>query len=156
MKCLAIQINKRNKALSQFKSYNFNSLVKFNGMYLGTNPGGLFRLGNRASTDAGSTIQWSFIPAQTDFGTDNEKHIVHMYFGLNTSSDFTVTATPDNEAEREYTIAIPGAGQQRVRATLRSDHIGRYWKFEFSGTSDFDMDSIETLISNLHHGFTKG
>ena len=156
MKCLTIQINKRNKALSQFKNYNFNSLVKFNGVYLGTNPGGLFRLGNQADTDAGSTINWAFKPVITDFGTDNEKHIVHVYFGLNTASDFSMGATPDNGNVYEYTIPVTNAGRQRVRVTCRSDKIGRYWEFEFSGTADFDMNTIEMLIANLHHGFTKG
>lgn len=150
MKCLTIQINKRNKALSQFKNYTFNSLVKFGPHYLGSSPSGLFKLGG--SSDAGTAIAWAFTPAETDFGKDCTKHIRYMYYGVNTASDIALSAIPDNGDAVEYTIAVPDGGLQRAKISLRSDHLGRYWKFEFSGTTDFDMEDIQILMVNLHDG----
>lgn len=153
MKCLTLCMNKRNRAASQFKNYNFAGLMKFKGRNLACNKEGLFLLGGDKDVDA--LISARFRPVETDFGMNNNKALRFMYFGLDTVDEMLVEVTPDDSDDPvEYPIVPVKEGQQRVRVPIQRTQTGRYWGVEVSNQNgkNFSFDSIQVFVKPLSYG----
>lgn len=139
--------------LSQYKNYTFNSLVRFNGTFLGANNHGLFEL--KGSKDNTALIVSEFSPVMTDFGIINTKGLYYVYLGVDTQEDLSLTVKADNKPVKTYIIKARQSGQQTIRAKLGRSLYGRYWSFTISNPlgNTFAIDSIDVLprIRNLHY-----
>lgn len=153
MKCLTLCMNRRNRAVSQFKNYNFAGLMKFKGNNLACNKEGLFLLGG--NKDVTTSISARFRPVETDFGMNNVKALRFMYYGLDTADEMLMELTPDDSDDPvEYALVPSKEGQQRIRVPIRRTQTGRYWKCDVSnqGGKDFSIDSIQVFVKPLSYG----
>lgn len=150
MKCITFDLTLDGGRSSQFKSFNFNSMAKFNGTYLGANNQGLFELvGN---TDNNTIIVAEFAPVMTDFGVHNSKRLYVMYLGLETDDDLQVQISVDEALVKTYTLIAKKTGQQRIRKRIGWDAKGRYWSFVISNPkgNHFAVDAIDILAQARH------
>ena len=153
MKCLTICMNRKNRAASQFKNYNFAGLMRFKGRNLACNKEGLYLLGG--DKDMTAAISAQFKPLETDFGMNNVKALRFLYFGLDTADEMLVEVTPDDSDDpQEYAIVPSKEGQQRVRIPIKRTQTGRYFGIEVSnqGGKDFSVDSIQAFVKPLSYG----
>jgi hypothetical protein len=135
---------------SQYKNYNFNSMVKFNGTYLGANNHGLFQLtGNFDNTDI---ITAEFAPVLTDFGIHNSKRLYAIYFGVETADNLYVAIYADEVLVKSYTLYATKTTSHRIRQRIGHDAKGRYWSFIISNPKGnfFAVDSIDVLPQVRH------
>jgi len=134
------------KATTQFTKYDFNSMVKFGGEYLGATSEGLFKLGG--ALDAGEPINAYFAPVTTDMGISQPKRLRSLFVGCEATGPFAVGVAADQGAERLYQVSVSaGSGQQGCKVPIGRDGEGRYWEFIFYNLngSDLSVDSIEVL-----------
>lgn len=138
------------KAVTEL-SYNFNSMAVINGIPIGANSKGLFRL-NAGLKDAGTDFTSTFTLTTTDFGIENHKRMRFVYIGIDTSAPFIISVKADGQAWRDYKI-IPGkTGMQTIRKSIGRNGKGRYWTFKISSTSGFRVDSIKVAYYVLPKG----
>ncbi len=145
---------KAGSATTQFMNFEFNSMVKFAGKYIGASDNGLFTLGG--DLDDESLIAASFELPNSDFGINNHKRLRHIYFGVETYGDLEIICTVDDKDHRTYKIQpVKGrTGQQRIRIPVGRDIKGRYWSFRINNPMgcDFSVDSVEILPVVLPYG----
>jgi hypothetical protein len=150
MKCITFDLTLDGVRTSQFKNYNFNSMVKFGGTYLGANNHGIFEL--VGSKDNTSIITAEFAPVTTDFGISSSKRLYAMYLGLETDDDLLVQIYADEVLVKTYTLTAKKTGQQRIRKRIGWDAKGRYWSFIISNPkgNHFAIDAIDILPQTRH------
>jgi len=141
-----------NKATAQFTNYGFQSFAVIDGVPLGANSTGLFRL-NTGEQDNGQEYSRSFTPATTDFGISNFKKARKAFLGFSADEEFTLTTTTDDQVSKTRTVDLKKTGLQRRVVALGRKQSGRYWKVKVSSTSAFRFDSIDLLMNIRSAGF---
>ena len=150
---LAIAINMKKLALSQYANFDFNSMCVFNGVALGANSDGIYSLFD-ADDDDGTDIDAFFELVTTDFGAPETKKVRFIYVNLETSGNLKIKLQVDEGTESTFMIPAKKIGQLQHRAYRvdgRNDLRGVYWRarIENTGGCDFSVDSIEALLMIL-------
>lgn len=145
MNCIAFAINIKGKQISQFKNFTFNSMVKFNGAYLGANNLGLFSL--TGNTDNTEKILAELELVMTNMGIKNPKRLRYVYIGFESDEDLLLKLTVNESTVKTLTILANKSGQQRTRVPVGRDVYGCYWSFHISNPRGgrFAIDSIDVL-----------
>lgn len=142
--CLQLEIS----ALSQYANYNFNSMCKFNGAYLGANESGIFTLDSGGLDDT-TDIEAFFELITSDWGMEHQKRIRSLYVGYETNGNLMLTVKDDDGNQREYLLEPNHVDNQQHSSKLPGDRNGkgRYWMFRVDNVngSDFSVDSIKVL-----------
>lgn len=137
-------LNLKNRALTQYQGYNFNSLATLQGITIGASQDGIFVLGGL--NDNGAPIECSFETATTDYSTPALKSISDVYVTLSSAHHADATApirmkvTTDNglvqtcypteatyQGNTETPLSGAGEGIYRTRMRLSRGVVGRYW-----------------------------
>ena len=134
------------KALTKLSNCDFNSMAVINGVPLGANSSGLFKL-NDGELESSAAFTRTFILATTDFGIDNQKRVRFVYIGIDTEYEFTLSVKADDQTWRDYTVTPPKTGLQRIRISIGRSGQGRYWTFKISSTNAFVIDKIEAILN---------
>lgn len=142
------RINLNNIAPTQYTNFNFQSMIRFNGVLLGAGPGGLRKI-CCGQDDAGVDIDAYFIPATSNFGS-GKKRIRHVYTDMECDGSMQISLTGDGKTTiGPYPIeAKLDEGPQRRRTKMGRGLQWGYGKFKVEnvdGTS-FSIDNIMLLI----------
>jgi len=147
------------KALSTYDLPAFNSLVNFNGVYLGATSAGIFALTGTA--DGAAAIDAVLRTGKTDFGTRNLKRIERIWVGYTCDGemDLTVITTDDAGDELRTTYRLPatgGTGLHGNSVKIGQGLVSLHWQFEAANVDgcNFSLDTIEPkpLILQRRHG----
>lgn len=142
---LGLCMELRGYRVSQYANYNFNSMCKFNGVYLGANESGIFVL-DSGDRDDTTQIEAFFELATSDFGVANQKRWRSMYIGYKTEGDLILTVTDDQDNERVYDLnpIFADLSSHGQKVAVGRDGKGRYWMLRIDnvGGVDFSVDRI--------------
>lgn len=145
---LGLCLNIDGNQLSQYANYNFNSMCKFNGVYLGAGDSGIFKLDD-GNLDGTGEIEAFFELVTTDIGIANQKRIRTVYLGYETDGDLTLTLKDDDGNERRFSVEANHLGNKEhtAKISIGRDGKGRFWMFRIDNVngSDFSVDSIEAV-----------
>ena len=145
---LGLCLNLKGGQLSQWANYNFNSMTKIGGQYIGANELGLFQL-NTGNDDAGNAIEAFFELVTSDWGIPGQKRIRSWYVGYEADGDLLLTVKDDDGNERMWTLEpIHSDNQQHgVKGWGARDGKGRYWMIRIDNVNgaDFSIDNIMVL-----------
>ncbi|HBF44014.1 MAG TPA: hypothetical protein DDW42_10395 [Desulfobacteraceae bacterium] len=135
-------------AMSQYANWNFNSMTKFNGQYLGANENGLFVLSD-GDLDGVSEIPAFFELLTSDWGIENQKRVRSMYVGYETNGRLKFAVKDDDGNETEYILEANHLDNAQHGAKLPGSRKskGRYWmvKVDNMNGADFSVDNIRIL-----------
>jgi hypothetical protein len=145
---LSLCLNLKGSQLSQWQNYDFNSMAKIGGQYVGAGENGLMLL-ERGDFDNGAPIEAFFELATSDWGIPEQKRIRALYFGYESDGNLMVTVRDDDGNERSFTL-LPNHSanlQHGAKITGARDGKGRYWMVRVDNVngSDFSVDSIQVL-----------
>ncbi|MEE4113546.1 MAG: hypothetical protein V2I40_12080 [Desulfobacteraceae bacterium] len=145
---LSLCLNLKGGQLSQWQNYDFNSMAKIGGQYVGAGESGLFTL-DSGDFDSGMPIEAFFELATSDWGIPNQKRIRTLYFGYESDGNLMVTVRDDDGNERFFTLAPNHSAnlQHSAKVPGARDGKGRYWMIRVDNVngSDFSVDSIHVL-----------
>lgn len=134
--------------VSQYEGYNFNSMCKFEDVYLGAGDNGIMVL-DSGHSDNTSKIEAFFELVTSDFGSEHQKRIRSVYIGGETNGELQLTLKDDDENERHFVISPNHSGNQQhtMKVSAGRNGKGRYWMFRIDNVngSDFSVDSITIL-----------
>ena len=135
-------------AMSQYANWNFNSMTKFNGQYLGANENGLFVLSD-GDLDGVSEIPAFFELLTSDWGIENQKRVRSMYVGYETNGRLKFAVKDDDGNETEYILEANHFDNAQHGAKLPGSRKskGRYWMIRVDNMNgaDFSVDNIRIL-----------
>lgn len=143
MSFLALAMNLKNLAPTQYMEFDFNSLCEFNGQVLGANEDGIFLL-ESGDLDVAATID-AYVEWVTDFGISSRKHVRRLTIAGETQGDLLVTVQADGGDIGEYSITGASELQQGIwHVYLPVDCRGRYFTVRISNVSgsQFSTDEV--------------
>lgn len=143
--CLAL----RRVAAGQYSNYNFNSMCNFDGLLLGCNEDGLFKLddGDLDITDA---IEAFFRLGPSELGIVEEKAVRHLLVNARLTGPLKMSVNPDGKGDIS-TDVIPKSEDLRLiglRVPVGKDSKGRSLdlKVENVQGSDFTINRVDALL----------
>ena len=141
----ALVMNLKNKALTTYDSYGYNSFAEFNGVTLAASPSGLFALSG--ATDNGAIISASIRLGKLDFDIQQLKTVDIIYAGYTSTDDLLLTVKADDGTEYNYTLEAREAGRHSSRVKLGKGIRGRYLQFGVDNVNgaDFRLDTLEMV-----------
>lgn len=153
MEYLGLITNLANIAITQYQSFNFNSMCKFGDVYLGANGDGIHTLGG--GTDNGTNISAFFELALSDWGISEFKYIRRIFVGYETNGNLLLTIKSDEDDVWTATLEYHRFGYDRQTGNKidgRRDKEGRYWNIRIDNVDgcEFAIDMIEVLAILLN------
>jgi hypothetical protein len=138
----ALAFNLKNKAVTNYENFNFNSLALFNGFFLGANEDGIFILSG--PDDAGTPISGSFTLPRINMGNTIPADV---WLSMRNSKPLTVHIE-QNEGDNPFTYSIDADPQDSIhleRVKLGRGFDKRLMQLTFANTDGGTMD-IEGLM----------
>lgn len=93
-------MNVESDAVTQYMNYTFAGMCEFQGVPLGVNSEGLFRLD--ADLDGSAPIVWDFTLLTTNYGSPNMKRFRNLLIGLAADDDIVVKVNDET-----YNVRMP-------------------------------------------------
>lgn len=143
MSALVLVLNLKNLAVSQYAEFDFNSMCKFNGVYLGANETGIYQL-ETGDDDEGVPIDVYF-EVETSLGIPTNKHVRRVDISGECDGDLLLTTSFDDGAQYQDTVTFDAAGTYKtIRKTMRRTCRGKYLRFRLDNVdgSNFNIDNI--------------
>lgn len=152
-----IAVNLKNKAVTQYHDFDFDSITESSIGHVATSDTGL-KLINSGYSDNGNYIEAFGKLFQDDFGKPNKKRVRYMTMGLEGSNDVLVEVVMDEDEHKreDYIIAV----KSRTRAGLcrksgRRRQSGRYIEFTLKNIKGgyFALNAFKatTIDRNINH-----
>ena len=143
-----IVMNTRNRAVTEYSNYAFNTFCCFNGIYLGASKDGVFELAG--DDDNGVDIDAHIKTATADVGKDQPKKLRDAWI-LARKGLMTFKVIADENNEFTYNADVENSNIHEERVKIGRGIKGRGFSFILANVagSDFDIDSISVLTDNI-------
>lgn len=146
---LGLRLNVKNKALTQYRGYAFDSMAEMNGLPVGVNDSGVFSLFT-GNDDNGTDIDARADLPRTDFGVSRSKRIRAFYMGCRLGGELKIKAVDDEHQETLYSVRPGKIGKQHVVKVSGGRNFNKGYYYTISimnvGGSDFEIDFLELLL----------
>jgi hypothetical protein len=143
-------INIKNKALTEYSNYNFNSMCMFNGVSLGANTLGIYKLDG--TNDNGEPINWNIRTGYIDLEMKSKKRMKQVWFSYKTNGTLMLTVIlPDGE-QYEYDIEGYSDDEAGTRTKVGKGIKTKYAKLDIRsiGGSTVALDAIRLHYDTLN------
>ena len=99
----SLVVNIRNKALTLYQNYNFNSLCRFNGKNLGASNSGIFDL-ESSTMDGTDFVEWNVRTGFLDLHQKSKKKLKQVWFSYSSDGDLLLTVMQMDGVTYEYPL----------------------------------------------------
>lgn len=147
-----VRTNLTNNASTQYTNYPFTSMTLFNGVILGAGTSGLFKI-DCGMYDDTANIDASFKTGDSVLGYHGNKRLGHIYLGVETAGEITVTPVFDGVDMPVVTFTPPlPLVRQNIMAKVGRGEKGVYMAFEVANVdgAQFSLDAMHTTTTNLN------
>jgi len=138
-------LNMRNKALTEYDGWSFNSFADLNGVVLAASSTGLYTLGEQ-NLDGAARIIALVKDGRLDYDSSMLKRMPRIYTGLKQEGDIKFTLTTTEGGRRSY--MLPRNGEvtdiQSRRVPVGKGPKSRYWQWEVTN-EDGEKFSLESV-----------
>lgn len=130
---LVIVFNTKNFAQTEYdNTYNYNSLINFNGNLVGLKKTGIYEL--TGDTDSGTAIDWYFKTGKIDLEENQLKKARYVWLSYRPSGSLVLTVD-DGENEYDYDVEMIKEIDNAVRIKLGKGIRNRYIQLELRNAS---------------------
>lgn len=138
-------LNLRNKSLTEYANFNFNSFCTFNGNKLAAGTSGIMIL--NGSDDAGHSIDIAVDMGNDDFGSPQLKRIHEVYFAGVGSGSHLIEVSSDGDASTGYEFDLDVDTPKTTKIHTGKGRIGRFWNLVVRNISGSDMTLRQLLVN---------
>jgi len=142
---LTICMNVKNKALTQYSNYIFNSFCNFNGKNIGAKDTGLYDLSG--SLDGTDNIEWNFRTGLLDLEIGKVVKLLQLWFGYKAAADLKLKVIYSDGQEYEYDIESYSDTEHGSRVKVGKGIKTRYLALDVSGEEPAEFDVIKLHLS---------
>ena len=146
---LNMVMNTKNKALSLFQNYDFNSLCAFGGKHFGATDTGIFDL-DSDTKDNGAMIEWNWKTGYLDLEQIQKKKLVEAWLSYKTDGDIKFTVMQPNGEEYEYILQGIDPTETGLRLKFGRGIRTKYVALNVSNIdgSSIDLDELKLHLAN--------
>jgi hypothetical protein len=101
---LAMVLNIKNRALTLYNNYDFNSMCRFNDKHFGATKTAIYDL-DTGTTDAGTLIDWNMKTGYLDLEQKLKKKLRQAWLSYKSDGDIILTVIQPDGDEYEYTLS---------------------------------------------------
>jgi hypothetical protein len=145
-------MNLKNKLVSFYQNYNFESVGIFNGVPIGCDPAsGLYLLSG--ADDNGTDIAASILLGDYAFGINNIKTNPEFFVNYSGNGEVQVSATIDQEDDTNGPYEVPAPHETKVqtrRAIIDQGLRGSHWQYLIE-----NIQGSQVTIQNIGLNFKK-
>jgi hypothetical protein len=138
--------NLHTMSITSYDGFNFNSLCKFNGQYLGANKNGISILDG--DSDDGVAIDCDIVTGMTDGNSAWLKRITYAYLAMSSEKGVSLSLTADDEHnEVSEDVIDTDMKMHTIKVKTSKGRKGRYWTVRVQNLdgAHIDLDSIELV-----------
>ena len=143
---LNMVLNLKNRALTLYDNYDFNSMCTFNGKSFGATSTNIYEL-DTGNTDDGESIHWNFRTGNLDLHQKEKKRLKQAWFSYKSNGDLMVTVILTDGTEYEYELTGYGVNEDGVRVKFGKGIKDKYIALD---VSDIDGSTIKLDVLKLH------
>lgn len=141
-------MNMRQKGVTEFTNFPFNSFTKIGKVWYAAGDGGLYRLGD-AATDNGTAINWTLRTGQHDDNKVVLKRIPEVILGLRSNGALTVRVHGNDVSSYDYTFPKVSTDTIRQhRVTPGKGMRSRWYSVELRGKNGADLE-LNSMQMNM-------
>lgn len=135
-------MNTENFGVTEYQDYPFNSLTKFNGVYLGANSNGVYSL--TGGDDAGDPITASIKTGVNPFPA--KTNIPEVFLSFRSDGGMLIKTITDEKIERWYSVTGT-ENISRKRAKMANGVKSSFWQFELTNVdgASLEFESLEIV-----------
>jgi len=153
---LTLCMNLKNKAVTQYMDYGFNSVAEVGETEFAASDTGLKILSGDISKDEGNNIDWKVSVGYHSFGATNEKRIRRVHANMQVDGIVAVTIDTEQEKPRTYALSANKVSNKFPvphSATTERTHKGKLYKITIhnQGNAYAMIESIEGVFTVLGH-----
>ena len=147
---LTMVMNTKNKALTIFNNYLFNSLCAFGGKHFGATSTGIFDLDADKNKDNGVMIEWNWKTGYLDLEQIQKKKLVEAWLSYKTDGDIKFTVMQPNGEEYEYILQGIDPTETGLRLKFGRGIRTKYVALNVSNIdgSSIDLDELKLHLAN--------
>jgi hypothetical protein len=145
---LTMVMNTKNKALTLFNNYLFNSLCAFNGKHFGATDTGIFDL-DADTKDNGVPIEWNFKIGYLDLEQGQKKKLVEAWVSYKSDGDVKFTVIQPDGAQYEYILQGIDTTETGLRVKFGKGIRTKYVALNVSNIegSSIDLDELKLHLA---------
>ena len=146
---LTMVMNTKNKALTLYDNYLFNSLCAFGGKHFGATATGIFYL-DSDTKDNGAMIEWNIKTGYLDLEQGQKKKLVEAWLSYKTDGDIKFTVMQPNGEEYEYILQGIDPTETGLRLKFGRGIRTKYVALNISNIdgSSIDLDELKLHLAN--------
>jgi hypothetical protein len=147
---LNMVLNIRNRALTLYGNYDFNSMCRFNGVHLGATSTNIYDL-NSGDTDAGTLIEWNFRTGYLDLHQKEKKKLRQAWVSYKSDGDIIVTVVTADGTEYEYCLEGVEVTEDGIRVKVGRGIKSKYVALDVQsdGGSSIALDAIKLHFEKI-------
>lgn len=140
-------MNARNKGVTEYGSFPFNSYAKIDGRWYAAGPSGLYRLGD-SDTDHGTNVAWTVKTGQLDAGEVFMKRLPEVVLGLRSSGRVRVKVWPDDVTSYEQIMpAVRTSTIRQHRVKPGKGMRSRWYAVELQSDAGSDLELASLQVN---------
>lgn len=141
-------LNLRNKALTEYTNFDFNSFAIVDGKVLAASDDGLFIL-DASDLDGAVEIDALGRTGISDLGDSYTKRVPRIYYSGLLTDDMLYSAITREQGKHTYRLSQQGrVGLQQRPLQVGNGLKSRYWQFEFQNENGGDLSVHSLLIKD--------
>lgn len=139
---ITMVMNIKNKALTQYNNYNFNSMCNFGGKNLGLISTGMYDL--TGDTDDGYQIDWNVRTGNLSLEMNDKKRLKQVWISHRTNGNMVLTVVKPNGEEYEYELENVILEENVARVKVGKGIKSKYVKLDLKnvGGSTLLLDAL--------------
>lgn len=136
-------LNMRNRALTEYTGWTFDSFAVFRGATLAAGADGVVVLSTQ-NVDNNTQIASTVRDGALEYGSSRLKRVPRIYVGLESDGDMVFRTITTEHGRRSYLLPENGAGLRSRRVPVGKGPKSRYWQWEAanSGGAAFTLESV--------------
>ena len=142
----SLVVNIRNKALTAYQNYNFNSLCRFNGKNLGASNTGIFDL-EASDMDGLDFVDWNIRTGYIDLHQKAKKRLKQVWFSYSSNGDLILTAIQMDGVTYEYPLDGIYMTETGIRVKIGKGIKHKYLALDLKNV---DGASLDLDVIKLH------
>jgi hypothetical protein len=144
---LSMVLNLKNRALTLYDNYDFNSMCRFNGKHFGATSTNIYDLG-LGDTDAGTLISWNLRTGYLDLEQKLKKKLRQAWLSYKSEVNIILTIIQPDGQEFEYTLDGIYDDETGLRIKFGKGIRSKYISLDIQNVdgSTLTLDSIKLIL----------
>jgi hypothetical protein len=147
-----VVLNTKNTAVSEYLNYGFNSMTRFNDVFLIADQNGIYELDSSAEDEGGYKIKAAIKSGEIDTYNGNIQRLRNAWLNYESDGDLQLVTRADETITRKYALPLQDAsGIDERRVKFERGIRDRVFDFKIENVngSSMDIESMRIMLEPI-------